>query len=91
MGIRRVTLRVQPPAPFGEVTLVPALLSGRAEADMARAMASSRPDIEMPTAADVLNRLQQAVSRAPLTAPFAVLAATMYRFWKSECCLYRPR
>ena len=40
MPARRVTLRIQPPNPFGEVTMVPAALSGRPEADAARAMAA---------------------------------------------------
>jgi len=38
---RRVTLRVQSPVPFGDVTVMPSLLSGRPEADMARAMAAA--------------------------------------------------
>jgi hypothetical protein len=46
MGARRITLRVQPPVPFGEVTMVPAMLSGRPEADMARAMAAALADFE---------------------------------------------
>jgi len=54
MGARRVTLRVQPPVPFGEVTLVPAPLSGRPEADLARAMAAALADVDVPTAADVI-------------------------------------
>jgi hypothetical protein len=53
MGARRVTLRVQPPIPFGDVTIVPATLGGRPEADMARAVAAALADIEAPTAADV--------------------------------------
>ncbi len=38
--------------------MVPAPLSGRPEADMARAMAAALADIEAPTAADVYNRLR---------------------------------
>ena len=59
MGARRITLRIQPPMPFGDVTMVPATLSGRPEADMARAMAAAFADTEAPTAADVFNRLRQ--------------------------------
>ncbi len=66
MGARRVTLRVQPPIPFGDVTMVPATLSGRPEADMARAMAAALGDIEAPTATDVYNRLRQSFPLAPL-------------------------
>ena len=49
MSARRVTFRVQPPMPFGDVTMVPAPLSGRPEADMARAMAAALADVEAPT------------------------------------------
>jgi len=79
MAARRITLRVQPPIPFGEFTMVPALLSGRPEAEMARAMASALSDIEAPTAADVYNRLRQAFPMAPLTARVAALGVIMDR------------
>jgi hypothetical protein len=79
MGARRITLRVQPPVPFGEVTLVPAPLCARPEADMGRAMAAALADIEAPTAADVYNRLRQAFPMAPLTARVAALGAIMDR------------
>ena len=51
MAARRITLRVQPPVPFGEFTMVPAPLSGRPEAEMARAMAAALSDVEAPMAA----------------------------------------
>jgi len=76
---RRITLRVQPPVPFGDVALVPAPLSGRPEADMARAMAAALGDIDAPTAADVYNRLRAAFPMAPLTARVAALANLMER------------
>ena len=79
MAARRITLRVQPPVPFGEFTMVPALLSGRPEAEMARAMAAALSDIEAPTAADVYNRLRQAFPLAPLTARVAALGVLMDR------------
>src|SRR5580700_4065624 len=79
MGARRITLRVQPPVPFGEFTMVPAPLSGRPEAEMARAMAAALSDIEAPTAADVYNRLRQAFPMAPLTARVAALGVLMDR------------
>ncbi len=79
MGARRVTLRIQPPIPFGDVTMVPAPLSGRPEADMARAMAAALADIEAPTAADGYNRLRQAFPMAPLSARVGALAALMDR------------
>ena len=67
MSARRITFRVQPPIPFGDVTMVPAPLSGRPEAEMARAMAAALADVEAPTAADVFNRLRQTYPLAPLT------------------------
>jgi hypothetical protein len=79
MTARRITLRVQPPVPFGEFTMVPAPLSGQPEADMARAMAAALSDIEAPTAADVYNRLRQAFPLAPLTARVAALGVLMDR------------
>ena len=79
MGARRITLRVQPPVPYGDVPLVPALLSGRPEADMARAMAAALADVEAPTAADVYNRLRQAFPFAPLSARVAALSSLMDR------------
>jgi hypothetical protein len=77
MGARRVTLRIQPPVPFGDVTMVPAPLSGRPEAEMARAMAAALADIEAPTASDVYNRLRQAFPLAPLSARVGALATLM--------------
>jgi hypothetical protein len=84
MGARRVTLRVQPPIPFGDVALVPALLSGRPEADMARAMAAALADIEAPTAADVYKRLRQAFPLAPLNTRVAALSALMERIRRPQ-------
>jgi len=78
MGARRITtLRVQPPVPFGEVTMVPAMLSGRPEADMARAMAAALTDFEAPTAAAVYNKLRQAFPLAPLGSRVAALGEIM--------------
>lgn len=77
MAARRVTLRIQSPMPFGEVTMVPAPISGRPEAEMARAMAAALADIEAPSAADVYNRLRQAFPLAPLSARVVALIALM--------------
>ncbi len=83
MGTRRTTLRVQPPMPFGDVTMVPATLCGRTEADMARAMAAALADIEAPSAADVFNRLRQSFPMAPLSARVAALGEIMERVRRS--------
>jgi hypothetical protein len=81
---RRVTLRVQPPVPLGDVTLVPTPLSGRAEADMARAMAAALADIEAPNVADVYNQLRQAFPLAPLSARVMALSTLMERFRRPQ-------
>jgi hypothetical protein len=77
MTARRVTLRIQSPIPLGEVTMVPAPISGRPEAEMARAMAAALADVEAPTADDVYNRLRQTFPLAPLSARVGALAALM--------------
>jgi hypothetical protein len=59
--------------------MVPAPLSGRPEAEMARAMAAALSDIEAPTAADVYSRLREAFPMAPLTARVAALGVLMDR------------
>jgi hypothetical protein len=78
MGARLV-IRVQPPVPLGDVTMVPAALLERPEADMARAMAAALADFEVPSAADVLSRLRQAFPLAPLRARVAALGLLMDR------------
>ncbi len=83
MPARRLTLRVQPPVPFGDVTMVPAPLSGRPDADMARAMAAALADVEAPTAAEVYGRLRQAFPLAPLSARVGALANLMDRIRRS--------
>lgn len=80
MTARRITLRLQPPVPYGEVTMVPAALSGRSEAEMARAMAAALADLdEAPTVAEVYQRLRQAFPIAPLSARVAALGTLMER------------
>jgi hypothetical protein len=79
MGARRVTLRIQPPMPFGDVALAPSALSGRPEADLARAMAAALADVDVPTAAEVYNRLRAAFPTAPLSARVAALSTLMDR------------
>ena len=79
MGARRITLRVQPPVAFGDVTMVPAGLSGRTEADMAHAIAAAFADVEAPTAAEIYGRLRQSFPLAPLGARVAALGVIMER------------
>lgn len=79
MASLRITLRIEPPSPLGDFTLVPAALSGRPEAEMARAMAAAFAEDGAPTAAEALKRLRQAFPLAPLSARLAALAAIMER------------
>ena len=76
---RRVVMRVQSPTPLGDVTIVPAALLGRPEADLVRAMADALAEFEVPSAADVLSRLRRSFPLAPLRARVAALGALMER------------
>ncbi len=58
MPARHITLHIQPPNPVGEVTMVPALLSGRSKEHTARAMADAFADTEAASSAVVFNRLR---------------------------------
>jgi hypothetical protein len=75
----RVVMRVQSPTPLGDVTIVPAALLGRPEADLARAMAAALAEFEVPSAADVLSRLRQTFPLTPLRARVAALGLFMER------------
>ena len=77
MAAARVTLRIKQPLPLGDVTMVPAPLSGRSEAELARAMAAALADDESATAADVYRRVRQAFPFAPLSARVGALAMLM--------------
>ncbi len=63
MAARRI-IRVLSPVPLGEVIVVPAALSGRAEAETARALAAAAAAHEVPTATDVLRRVRWAARLA---------------------------
>ena len=76
---RPITLRVQSPVPFGDVTIMPSPLSGRPEADMARALAAALAEVEAPTATEVYKRLRQAFPLAPLSARVNALTNLMDR------------
>lgn len=78
MSARRI-IRVHPPLPLGDVTMVPPALLGRPEAEMARAMAAALAEFEMPSATDVLGRLRQAFPLAPLSARLGALGIMMER------------
>jgi hypothetical protein len=78
MRARRI-IRVQPPAPLGEVTVAPAALTGRAEADMARAITAVLADVAAPNAAALSNRWRQAFPLAPSGAGMTALGMMMER------------
>jgi hypothetical protein len=59
--------------------MVPAPISGRSEAELARAMAAALADVEAPSAAEIYGRLRQAFPLAPLSARVGALAALMER------------
>jgi hypothetical protein len=84
MPARPITLHVKPPMPFGDVTMVPATLSGRPETDMARAMLAAFAEIEAPTASDVFNRLRQSFPLAPLNTRVAALGVIMEQLRRAQ-------
>jgi hypothetical protein len=60
-------IRIQPPVPLGEVTMVPAALCARGEGETARAMTAALSEIaDLPSAADFLARLRGAFAPSPL-------------------------
>jgi hypothetical protein len=61
MATRRILVLRSPP-PFGEVTFVPAALSGRAEAETVRAMAAAAAEHALPSAADMVRRVRRTLS-----------------------------
>ena len=79
MPARRLTLRIQPPNPFGEVTMVPATLTGRSETDMARAMAAAYADTEATSLADIVHRLRHSFPSAPLSERVGALLVIVDR------------
>jgi hypothetical protein len=78
MGARLV-IRVQPPVPLGDVTMVPAALLERPAANLAHAMAEAVTEFEIQSAADVLSHLRQAFPLTPLKARVAALQLLMKR------------
>ena len=83
MASRRVTVRIEPPTPFGEVIMVPEGLSGRPRSDIAKAMAAALGGTDMPTAADVYRQLRQSFPNAPLSARVGALGVIMERLRRS--------
>lgn len=77
--VMTIALRIDEPAPLGEVTLAPRPLTGRSEAELARAMAEQLLSSESLSDAEALARLRQSFPQAPLTVRVAALAAIVGR------------
>jgi hypothetical protein len=77
-------MRVQPPSPLGDMTVAPAALTGRAEADMAHAMAAALAEYDAPSATEVLGRLRHAFPLSPLGARLTALGLMMERSYRTN-------
>ncbi|MES1155013.1 MAG: hypothetical protein ABUL48_01155 [Pseudorhodoplanes sp.] len=75
----RPTFRVIEPNPYGDVTLVPAMASGRSEAEAARAMAQALIKAAPASSADALKHLRSLFPHSPLSLRVAALAAAIRR------------
>jgi hypothetical protein len=73
------TLRISEPDPFGDVTLAPAALTGRSEAELARSMANALLSGSPATGTEALTMLRRLFPDSPLTLRVAALDAVMRR------------
>ena len=72
-------LRISDPSPYGDVTIAPSAMTGRSEAQLARAMAEVLLETAPASGAEALRRLRDAFPSSPLTIRVAALAAIMRR------------
>jgi hypothetical protein len=70
---------VQAPEPLGDVTLAPAMMTGRTEVELARAMADHLRAARPGSGAEALQALRNAFPNSPLTIRVTALAALMRR------------
>ncbi len=75
----RQTIRIADPDPFGDVTLAPALMTGRSEMQQARDMAMALVEAHPTTASQALKHLRLLFPQSPLTVRVAALDALMRR------------
>jgi hypothetical protein len=75
----RQTLRVDEPTAYGDVPLAPAFMTGRSEANLARAMTEALAEINPGTASQALTYLRSMFPDTPLTARVAALNELMRR------------
>jgi hypothetical protein len=73
------TIRIFEPDPFGEVTLAPAAITGRPEAELARSMADALINAQPSTGTEALSLLRRLFPDSPLTVRVAALDALMRR------------
>jgi hypothetical protein len=74
-----VTLRIDDPAPFGDMPLAPPELTGMSQAELARSMADYLLESSPGSDAQALQLLRQVFPYSPLTTRVAALAALMRR------------
>ncbi len=79
MFATRAAIRITDPDPFGEVTLVPAAITGRSETQLAREMAEALVGANPSTASQALTHLRAMFPDSPLTVRVAALNALMRR------------
>ena len=72
-------LEISDPNPFGEVTLVPAALSGRSESQVAHAMAEAVVERHPESASQALQQLRVMFPESSLMLRVAALNALMRR------------
>jgi hypothetical protein len=75
----RSTMQILDPVPFGDVTLAPSKMTGRSEAELARAMADALLDTPPASGAEALRHLRLVFPQSPLTVRIAALDAMMRR------------
>ena len=78
-AVLRQTMQIADPDPFGDVTLAPSNMTGRSEAELARAMAGALLDAQPASGAEALRHLRLVFPQSPLTIRIAALAAMMRR------------
>ncbi len=79
MFASRAAIRISDPLPLGDMTLVPAAITGRSESQLAREMVEALVDTQTGTASQVLKQLRAMFPDQPLTARVAALNALMRR------------
>ena len=67
------------PEPIGDMTLAPIMMTGRTEAELARAMAEHLQAAQPGSGAEALRALRSTFPNSPLTLRVTALAALMRR------------